>query len=698
MTRRADILNGVLLLIELILFAGCTREIIVPCSETELEECKVAVVLPLEDGLGDNWKQCLEICSNNLAKAFCQTGLGVRLVYEWYEEMSPDLKKTATALASRKDIKAVIGGLYSDNALILADALSSKDKPLFTLATTDQLIRGYSSWGNLWAMTETDITQCEVMLSKVMQYGAKSVALLVNGESAYGNTYIDWFPFQAQEMGVRNAGVFQCTDNTEEQTRAALATDADYILCALSNIETLEKVLRTYNSTPHTAKLLMSDVAYISDALTQLGDMVEGIEGICYGADPSSGFEVIYGTIVGRAPMLDESQVYDAAMLIGYAAMLQLMDRNLSFRDAMRQIVSGRESVDAFWGADGMLRVTKALAAGGHPDISGASGSLDFDEKVYTNVLGTYYNNYVVYQQKYVMLGYCSTKGNRRAGPTLAEWNWNKQKMQEIGEGTDVKYPELDDRWALLIATSTGWTNYRHQVDVLNIYQQLKSAGYDDSHIVLITEDDLAQNERNPEKGVLYSRMDGVNVYDGVKVDYRISDLKPSDLTDILLGKQSDRLTQVIKSDADDNVFVFWSGHGNPGRLQFCDGTFTLADMDACLDSLESAGNFRQSLWFIEACYSGSVAKAADSHSHVLMFTAAGEDETSKADEYNSLWKVWMSNRFTATMQDCMKNEPGMPLRDLYYRLFQSTVGSHVHVYGIDGYGSLYTHSLEEIM
>lgn len=87
-----------------------------------------------------------------------------------------------------------------------------------------------------------------------------------------------------------------------------------------------------------------------------------------------------------------------------------------------------------------------------------------------------------------------------------------------------------------------------------------------------------------------------------------------------------------------------------------------------------------------------------DSHKHTIIFTAAGEDETSKADEYNRNWKVWMSNRFSATLQDCMKNEPDMPLRDLYYRLFQSTVGSHVHVYGIEGYGSLYKHSLEEIM
>lgn len=84
--------------------------------------------------------------------------------------------------------------------------------------------------------------------------------------------------------------------------------------------------------------------------------------------------------------------------------------------------------------------------------------------------------------------------------------------------------------------------------------------------------------------------------------------------------------------------------------------------------------------------------------SHIIVFTAAGEDESTKGDGYNPNWKVWMSNRFSATLQDCMKNEPKMLLSDLYYRLFQSTVGSHVKVYGIDGYGSLYTHSLGEIL
>lgn len=190
--------------------------------------------------------------------------------------------------------------------------------------------------------------------------------------------------------------------------------------------------------------------------------------------------------------------------------------------------------------------------------------------------------------------------------------------------------------------------------------------------------------------------MNGVNVYKDVHVDYHISDMQATDLRDILAGNKTERLQQVIESDAD--VFVFWSGHGSPGMLNFGRSAITKDRIEDCLSAIEAKGNYRQGIWFVESCYSGSVAKAADNHKHLIVFTAAGEDETSKGDEYNPNWKVWMNNRFSATLQDCMKNEPDMPLRDLYYRLFQSTVGSHVNVYGIEGYGSLYTHSLKEIL
>jgi glycosylphosphatidylinositol transamidase (GPIT) subunit GPI8 len=48
--------------------------------------------------------------------------------------------------------------------------------------------------------------------------------------------------------------------------------------------------------------------------------------------------------------------------------------------------------------------------------------------------------------------------------------------------------------WALLVAGSNGWYNYRHQADVCHAYQILHKNGIPDSNIVVMMYDDLAQN------------------------------------------------------------------------------------------------------------------------------------------------------------------------------------------------------------
>ena len=59
---------------------------------------------------------------------------------------------------------------------------------------------------------------------------------------------------------------------------------------------------------------------------------------------------------------------------------------------------------------------------------------------------------------------------------------------------------------------------------------------------------------------------------------------------------------------------------------------------------------------------------------------------------------VWMSNRFTYTLHECLTSNPEIPFRDLYYRLFLNTVGSHVMMYNIENYGNLYTESIAEFL
>ena len=669
------------------------------------QEYTVAVVLPQERGLGKHWQRCLGLFASNFNSAFHNQQQGVKLKFEYYDELSGDLADVTTSLADRDEVYAVIGGLYSSSAHVLASKICMSGKPLFTLATCGELVRAYASTGRLWAMTETDITQSEVLLSKVINYGGKSVALIAKDNDDYGKTFIDWFGFQAKELGLANKGLFRYTDGDIKAVAIdAMASGADYVICVPSDIADIVAMLNArnehYSIGGKATRLLFSDTAYGVDVLNLLGSAAEGIEGVAFGANPESGFDISYKTYFGNDPTTGEAQLYDAAMLIGYTAWYEMLNPEESFMTSLRKIVSGTGLNMGSWMGEDMRLVVDALSAGSFPTIRGASGAMTFDSKVFTNVLNTTYYNYKVYNGRYIILDYNTSDGGNRTDATLAGWNWKASHMQEFADSGSPNYPEHKSNKALLVASSTGWSNYRHQADVLAIYQLLKLYGYDDDSIILIIEDDIANNQSNPNPGVIQVTPGGDNVYRNVIIDYKTSDLCSEDILNILKGKNTYRTPTVLESTENDNVFIFWSGHGTPGAMCYSDEQYALSgsNLSAALRQMAEEKRYRKLLMMVEACFSGGVLEQCVGIPGMLFITAANGDETSKADIFNEQLKVWMSNRFTSTFIEQITADRVIAMRDLYYRLFINTVGSHVMVYNDDNYGNLYQASMSEFI
>lgn len=674
-------------------------------ADKQWTEKTVAVMLPMEKGLAAHWERTLGMFATNFERAFKNHETGIRLKFEYYDEANADMQELAQSLAFNDEVYAVIGGLYSSNAAILAAELTLVGKTFFTLATTEQLVRAYASTGYLWAMTETDITQCEVLLSKVINYGGKSVALLAKDNDNYGQTFMDWFAFQARELGLKNMGSYVYTpDNIADVSCQAMQSGAEYVICIPSEIEEMGPMLEAHKTQSlngqSVPRMLFSDTAYGADVLKIHGDAAEGIEGVAFGADPESGFDVSYRTFFNATPTLGESQLYDAAMLIGYAAWHQQFNPDLSLQKSLRAVVSGEDLNMGSWTGEDMGLVVDALAAGKSPYVRGASGHLRFDAKVFTNVLATTYYNFKVYNGQYIILDYNTSDGGNRTDATLAGWNWKASQMQNFNNSGEFDYPVHTGNWALLVASSKEWANYRHQADVLAIYQQLKQAGYTDDRIILIAEDDIADNVSNPNKGVVQVTIGGNNVYEQVEIDYRMSELQAKDILAILSGEKSERLPIVIESTANDNVFVFWSGHGVPGVLCWNDDAYGIMgdQLDETFHRMREKRSYRKLLMMVEACFSGGVMEQCRNIPGMLFVTAANGDETSKADVFNGEMKVWMSNRFTSTFIEQITENKNIALRDLYYRLFINTVGSHVMVYNAENYGNLYSADMSEFI
>ena len=184
---------------------------------------------------------------------------------------------------------------------------------------------------------------------------------------------------------------------------------------------------------------------------------------------------------------------------------------------------------------------------------------------------------------------------------------YNEQELEQYV--SNITYPEHKDNYAVVVAGSSGWSNYRHQADVLAMYHALKAQGFDDDHIILIMEDDIAHHPKNKYPGVMKILSDGDNLYEGVKADYQMSKLYSSDLHNIMTGVKTARTPIVLEATENDNVFVFWSGHGEYKSLIYNEREFTASEVRKMLETMHEEKKYRKLFFVMETCFSGSVAE-----------------------------------------------------------------------------------------
>ncbi|XP_075508269.1 vacuolar-processing enzyme-like [Primulina tabacum] len=166
-------------------------------------------------------------------------------------------------------------------------------------------------------------------------------------------------------------------------------------------------------------------------------------------------------------------------------------------------------------------------------------------------------------------------------------------------------------RWAVLLAGSSGYWNYRHQADICHAYQILKKGGLKDENIVVFMYDDIAFDEENPRPGVIINSPHGEDVYKGVPKDYVGDDVTGDNFLAVLLGDKTavkGGSGKVVDSGPNDHIFVFYSDHGGPGVLGMPTFPYLYADnLINVLKKKHASGTYRSLVFYLEACESGSI-------------------------------------------------------------------------------------------
>ncbi|KAL8612624.1 hypothetical protein ACOMHN_044565 [Nucella lapillus] len=215
------------------------------------------------------------------------------------------------------------------------------------------------------------------------------------------------------------------------------------------------------------------------------------------------------------------------------------------------------------------------------------------------------------------------------------------------------------ENWALLVAGSNGYYNYRHQADICHAYHILRKHGVPEENIVTMMYDDIAYNEANPIQGNVINQPNGPNVYPGVVIDYKKKDVTPEVFLAVMSGNEEKvkELTghtgKVLKSGPDDHVFVNFADHGAPGLLAFPEGTLPARQLMSTIKSMYQKKAYKKLVLYVEACESGSMFyDLLPQNINVYASTAANRSQSSYACYYDEKRQTYLGDVYSVNWME----------------------------------------------
>jgi len=243
--------------------------------------------------------------------------------------------------------------------------------------------------------------------------------------------------------------------------------------------------------------------------------------------------------------------------------------------------------------------------------------------------------------------------------------------------------------WALLVAGSNYWYNYRHQADVCHAYQVLHAHGIPDENIVVMMYDDIANNAQNPTKGVVINHPNGKDVYKGVPKDYVGNDVTVQNFLNILTGNAAAMKGigsgKVIASGPNDHVFVNFVDHGATGILAFPEGELTVKQLNDALNQMFKQKRYAKLVLYIEACEAGSMFRnVLSAKINAFATTASDYDESSYACYYDDKRQTYLGDWYSVNwMEDSDKQNIEKETLQAQFKIVKNiTTTSHVQEYG----------------
>jgi ABC-type branched-subunit amino acid transport system substrate-binding protein len=684
------------------LIAGCSSP-----SQPAIEPLTIGVLLPLTGPNAIDAKGPLDWALANVNDAGGVAGR--HLAFDYADLGNEDLATAARRMAADPSVVAVIGPDSSQAVFTVMPLFIQSQKVVVTpTATAGGLYRAFADSPYFWRTVQSDIQQVGVMLLIAARDGAERVALVTAGDNLYGDTFFDWFAFTAAELGLEvttSIRFDQVNDTCDLPMSQALASQPDAVLAVPIGGASAVCMAQAWRTSGSDARLLFSDGGEVEYLIDTLGDDAEGIEGTAPSWSDTNGFEDAFVERFGTEPTPYAANIYDAVLAIAYGLARSGGVGGAPLPAAIAGAVDGRGAAIG-WDAEGIRTALLALGRGDSPNLSGATGPLDFDLASHSELLNGTYEHWVVRGGQFEPAETFASGESPDSIEGLVAFRKAAASPLASNAAPDPAVAR-EELWALLVAVSTGWDNYRHQADVLAQYQMLRANGVPDDHIVLIMADDLANSPSNPEPGVVRQITGGPDLYENAEIDYLLADVTPGNLLAILSGDVTPKTPTVVGSTSADNVYVFIAGHGEEEGVYLgydrpilgavAQGTLLTPDaLRSTLAVMNANDSYRQMLIAIESCKGGTFGVGLDVPD-VLLLSGASQHENSLSTNFDTAARIWRADQFAYELWRAATTAPASDMSDIYATVYDQVAGSHVSAYGANA-GAVITSPLRDFV
>ena len=172
------------------------------------------------------------------------------------------------------------------------------------------------------------------------------------------------------------------------------------------------------------------------------------------------------------------------------------------------------------------------------------------------------------------------------------------------------------------------------------MYGVLTDHKYDPDHIIVLMVDDLPDSSHNPFPGTIYNHPGDHqrNYHDGLVVDYDKSVKINVELYSAILLGDADKVTEltgiknpkVVKSTAEDNIFLYYIDHGGDNIVAMPSGGYLTAEtLVGLIKQMYEKKMYNRLVYYLEACESGSMWQKLPTDINAYALSSTLPDESS---------------------------------------------------------------------